>query len=190
MFGITLLCNLYMLDSLRVCRRSSHGLSLALSCFLVSWPAMPTVHVTIHPRGLHPTEAARAWHLHVEEGMSIRDVRGGCQHARRNTLVWHSWHVWFRWASSEPPLSRGSNAFLLIFVWLCWHLWFRWASFEPPLSRGSNPLSFIFKWFYCIWAPIRFSFYNTKLNVGQGFKRFSKCSPGSTVQAGDRRSAL
>ena len=35
---------------------------------------MPTVHVTVHPRGLHPTEAARAWQLHVEEGMAIRDV--------------------------------------------------------------------------------------------------------------------
>ena len=35
---------------------------------------MPTVHVTVHPRGLHPTEAAHAWHLHVEEGMAIRDV--------------------------------------------------------------------------------------------------------------------
>ena len=35
---------------------------------------MPTVHVTVHPRGLHPTEAVRAWHLHVEEGMGIRDV--------------------------------------------------------------------------------------------------------------------
>ena len=77
MFGITLLCHIYMLDSLRVCRHSSHGLSLALSYSLVSRPAMPTVHVTVHPHGLHPTEAARAWHLHVEEGMSIRDVRGG-----------------------------------------------------------------------------------------------------------------
>ena len=35
---------------------------------------MPTVHVTVHPRGLHPMEAVRAWHLHVEEGMGIRDV--------------------------------------------------------------------------------------------------------------------
>ena len=35
---------------------------------------MPTVHVTVHPRGLHPTEAVRAWHLHVEDGMGIRDV--------------------------------------------------------------------------------------------------------------------
>ena len=35
---------------------------------------MPTVHVTVHPRGLHPTEAVLAWHLHTEEGMSIRDV--------------------------------------------------------------------------------------------------------------------
>ena len=66
MFGITLLCDLFMLDSLLVCRRSSHGLPLALFCFLVLGPAMPTVHVTVHPQGLHPTEAARAWHLHVE----------------------------------------------------------------------------------------------------------------------------
>ena len=34
---------------------------------------MPTAHVTV-PRGLHPTEAARVWQLHVEEGMAIRDV--------------------------------------------------------------------------------------------------------------------
>ena len=32
------------------------------------------MHVTVHPRGLHPTEAARAWQLHVDEGMVIRDV--------------------------------------------------------------------------------------------------------------------
>ena len=36
--------------------------------------AIPTVHVTVHPRGLHPTEAARAWQLHMAEGMAIRDV--------------------------------------------------------------------------------------------------------------------
>ena len=35
---------------------------------------MPTVHVTVHPRGLHPAEAARAWKLHFEEGLAIRDV--------------------------------------------------------------------------------------------------------------------
>ena len=35
---------------------------------------MPAVHVTVHPRGLHPTEAARAWQLHMKEGMAIRDV--------------------------------------------------------------------------------------------------------------------
>ena len=35
---------------------------------------MPTVHVTVHPRGLYPTQAARAWQLRVEEGMVIRDV--------------------------------------------------------------------------------------------------------------------
>ena len=35
---------------------------------------MPTVHVTVHPRGLHPVEAARAWQLHKEEGMRLDDV--------------------------------------------------------------------------------------------------------------------
>ena len=74
MFGITLLCNHFMLDSLLVCRRSSHGLSFTLFCLLVFGPAMPTVHVTVHPQCLHHIEAARAWHLNVEEGMSIRDV--------------------------------------------------------------------------------------------------------------------
>ena len=71
MFGITLLRHLFMLDLLLVFCRSSHGLSSALPCFLVLGPTMPTVHVTVHPQGLHPTEAARAWHLHAEEGMSI-----------------------------------------------------------------------------------------------------------------------
>ena len=108
MFGIILLCDIYMLDSLRVCRRSSHGLSLALSCFLVSRPAMPIVHVTVHPRGLHPAEAARAWHLHVEEGMSIRDVRGGYQPARRNTLVQSSV------ASFEPPIEPGVKRVFIV----------------------------------------------------------------------------
>ena len=65
MFGITLLCNLFMLDKLLVCRRSSHGLSFTLFCLLVFWPAMPTVHVTVRPQGLHPTEAAHAWHLGI-----------------------------------------------------------------------------------------------------------------------------
>ena len=35
---------------------------------------MPTVRVNVHPRGLRPTEAARAWQFRVEEGMAIRDV--------------------------------------------------------------------------------------------------------------------
>ena len=28
---------------------------------------MPTVSVTLHPRGLHPLQAAKAWHLHKEK---------------------------------------------------------------------------------------------------------------------------
>ena len=82
MFGITLLCDLFMLDSLLVCRRSSHGLSLALFRFLVLGPAMPTVHVTVHPRGLHPTEAARAWvqtHFHVYV-YDFADIFGFVEH--------------------------------------------------------------------------------------------------------------
>ena len=35
---------------------------------------MVVVQVTLHPRGLHPTEAARAWYLHEEEGVSLRNV--------------------------------------------------------------------------------------------------------------------
>ena len=36
---------------------------------------MPQLTVTVHDRGLHPTEAARAWHLHTNEDMSLEDVR-------------------------------------------------------------------------------------------------------------------
>ena len=37
-------------------------------------PTMPVVHVMVHPRGLHPVEAARAYHLHAEEGLSLDSV--------------------------------------------------------------------------------------------------------------------
>ena len=46
--------------------------------------AMPTVHAIVHPRGLHPTEAAHAWQLHVVEGMAIRDV---CEEVQLQ-IVW------------------------------------------------------------------------------------------------------
>ena len=36
---------------------------------------MPQLTVTVHDRGLHPTEAAKAWHLHTNEDMSLEDVR-------------------------------------------------------------------------------------------------------------------
>ena len=35
---------------------------------------MVVVHISVHPRGLHPLEAAKAWHLHKEEGMRLEDV--------------------------------------------------------------------------------------------------------------------
>ena len=35
---------------------------------------MPHVSVTVHENGLHPTEAAKAWHLHTHEGISLDDI--------------------------------------------------------------------------------------------------------------------
>ena len=36
-------------------------------------PTMPVVQVTVHPRGPHPLEAARALHLREEEGMTLKE---------------------------------------------------------------------------------------------------------------------
>ena len=36
---------------------------------------MPTVSVTLRPRGLHPLQAAKAWHLHKEEELPLTAVR-------------------------------------------------------------------------------------------------------------------
>ena len=38
-------------------------------------PPMPVVQVTLHPRGLHPLEAARTFHLHEEEGVRFGFAR-------------------------------------------------------------------------------------------------------------------
>ena len=38
--------------------------------------ALPTVRVTVHPRGVRPMEAARAWRLHVKERLIISNVCG------------------------------------------------------------------------------------------------------------------
>ena len=46
MFGITLLCNLFMVDLLFVFCRSSQGLSSALPCILALGLTMPTVHLS------------------------------------------------------------------------------------------------------------------------------------------------
>ena len=35
---------------------------------------MPTVDVTVHPDGLHPFAAVKAWHKSVEEGLSIDQI--------------------------------------------------------------------------------------------------------------------
>jgi transposase len=57
---------------------------------------MPIVQVSLHPRGLHPTEAARAWHLHVEEGTSLNDVRKQVVNLSGSTpsvkAVWNAIH--------------------------------------------------------------------------------------------------
>jgi len=36
---------------------------------------MVLVTLNVPQRGLHPIEAARAWHLHNDDGMSFRDIR-------------------------------------------------------------------------------------------------------------------
>ena len=35
---------------------------------------MPVLRVAIHPMGLHPVEAVKAWHKHVNDGMSLDDI--------------------------------------------------------------------------------------------------------------------
>ena len=35
---------------------------------------MPVVSVVVHPSGLHPIEAVKAWHKHTEEGMSLDTI--------------------------------------------------------------------------------------------------------------------
>ena len=35
---------------------------------------MVMVSVSCHPKGLHPLQAAKAWHMVREEGMPLRDV--------------------------------------------------------------------------------------------------------------------
>ena len=59
-------------------------------------PTMPAVHVTVHPRGLRPLEAARAYHLHEEEGLCLDSVCGEVRNMEGNrpskkavwTAVW------------------------------------------------------------------------------------------------------
>ena len=35
---------------------------------------MPVFEVTVHPNGLHPIEAVKAWRKHVEQGMSLDTI--------------------------------------------------------------------------------------------------------------------
>ena len=35
---------------------------------------MPVLRVSIHPMGLHPVEAVKAWHKHLNDGMSLDDI--------------------------------------------------------------------------------------------------------------------
>ncbi len=46
--------------------------------------AMPLVSMVVHPRGLHPIMQVKAYHLHVEEGMSLDDVRGEVRNLQGN----------------------------------------------------------------------------------------------------------
>ena len=35
---------------------------------------MPVVTMMVHPKGLHPLQAAKAWNKHKEEGMSLNSI--------------------------------------------------------------------------------------------------------------------
>ncbi len=38
---------------------------------------MPVIQVHLHPNGLHPIEAIKAWHMHENEGLSLDEIIGG-----------------------------------------------------------------------------------------------------------------
>ena len=74
---------------------SSCSVCLPSTCLCgVQSLAMPVVQIMMHPRGLHPTEAARAWHLHEEEGVVLRDVCKEVTNLSGETpsvkTVWHA----------------------------------------------------------------------------------------------------
>ena len=67
---------------------------------------MPLVQITLHPRGLHPLQAARAFHLHEEEGMTMRNI---CDEVTNMSgkrpsfkAVWRAIHMVKATKSSEP----------------------------------------------------------------------------------------
>ena len=67
---------------------------------------MLVVQVALHPRGLHPLQAARAFHLHAEEGVPMRDI---CEEVTNLSgerpsfkAVWHAIHTIKAKQSSQP----------------------------------------------------------------------------------------
>ena len=113
LFGNSWLRCFVVLELQRVFRHRSDGLSLAVACFRVTRPATSTVHVTVHPRGLHPTEAARAWHFHVEEGVGIRDVCAEVVNIWDSLAISFTWLCGFRsiWDSFEIQLIMHLRVF-------------------------------------------------------------------------------
>ena len=57
-------------------------------------PPMPVVQVTIHPRGLHPLQAAHAFHLHEQEGIPLREIWDEVTNMKGESpsakAVWHA----------------------------------------------------------------------------------------------------
>ena len=84
---VLVLCSLVCIDSIYIFRVDVFTpVPLPRSVVLLSFRAMPVVQVTLHPRGMHPTESARAWYLHEEEGMGLRDVQTDTQtHTHKHT---------------------------------------------------------------------------------------------------------
>ena len=114
----------------------------------------------------------------------------------------HSPNMWFHLIFAHCPIQPGKKCLesLCFVIFACWircgcvvvvltdwlSLCLIWAPVEPGFKRVFIDIHLMLLHL----SPIRFSFYNIKFNVGQGFTCFSKCSRGSTVRAGDRRSAF
>ena len=72
--------------------------------------SMVVLSVVIHPRGLHPMEAMRAWQLHREEGFSLTGVQAEVSNVQGSTpSVKAVWSVIRRVAVSRSTQPLPSS---------------------------------------------------------------------------------